>query len=479
MKLDRLNQKLFVIFLGMIHVPFLSEALWYDEAAVVTNAKNIGISEYFYGLSWLQTSPFGYFLLIKVLIGFESGIFVCRLISLIFLLITVMLVDREYLSKIKNVRLSYLALVILVINSVSLRYATDVKPYTLELLLSISLLLAAKKNQVGWLVLLSVITPLFSSTAFIVGFSAMLVYGNKYREKRNLIPLASIVFMMFLVSRFVPVNTKNVMSYEWFGNSSTSVFNGFKSFLGGIFWLPTSGTGWIPDDLATSYPLRYELSALLFLLALAIITFRQIHSSDFHVLLVSGFLLALFYIFRILPPAGRLIQGIAMLFSLLLIMSLATFRKRKLQTVVLTSIVILSVLANMKMKTSHLSPFASIENTGKTISIYSNLETAPEIQYLASKHAVELNSNILSISIFGKLEGCQEAVMQEGDRIYIRNANQLNDSELSGFVYRSINPQFGYYVAIEKVLISQIPNAQKMLECIYLYRNPEIGLAIR
>jgi hypothetical protein len=463
----------------MLHLPFLFEALWYDEAAVIINAKDMSVSEYFHGLSWLQTSPVGYFLLIKALLGLEFGILAGRFISLILLLITVMLVDREYLSKIKNVSLSYLALAIFMVNSVSLRYATDVKPYTLELFLSISFLVAAKKNQVGLLIFLSFITPLFSSTAFIVGFAALVVYGKKYRETRNLISLITIVLMMFVVSKFVPPHTRNVMTNEWFGNSSPDVYRGIRSFVGGIFWLPTSGTGWIPDDLATSYPLKYELSALIFLIALAVITFRQIRSSEFHVLLISGSLLALFNIFRILPPAGRLIQGIAMLFSLLLFTSIGTFRKSKIQTAILTPLVLISVLANMEMKTSQYSPLASIQNTGKTISVYSNLETAPEIQYLASKHSIELNWNIISISLSGELKGCQNAVMQKGDRVYLRNAGESKSFRLTGFVYRSINPQFGYYAATQKVSISQIPEAQKVLECMYLYRNPEIRLVMK
>ena len=479
MKIKRLPQKILLSLLALLHLPFLFEAFWYDEAAVLANAKIVSVSEYFHGLNWLQTIPFGFFLLVKNFISFEHGVVIGRILSLLFLIATVILIDREYLARLNNQALSYVAIAILTINSFSLRYATDVKPYTLEMLLSVSLLICAKKNKLLMLILLSFLAPMFSSTAFIVGFSALSIYGIKYREKKYLAPASIIVLMMLVVSRLVPSHTKYIMSTEWFGDSSPNIFAGVRSFIGGIFWLPTAGTGWLTDDLSTNHSFKYELSILFFLIASFMIVFRQLRNNDFHVLVLSGVILVTLNILRFLPAAGRLIQGFAILFSLLLVNSLDTFKNKKFQTVILSALVFASIFNNYSMKITSFTPMVTIESISIKKTIYSNLETAPEIQYGASRQAMIMNPNILSNSKSGKLEGCRSEILYQGDRYYLRVDINSEVPKLNGFIYTSISPGLGYYQASEQLLIRQNPNAKKMLECIYQYRNPERESATR
>ena len=479
MKIKRLHQRTFILLLAFLHVPFLFEAVWYDEAAVLANAKIVSLSEYFHGLNWLQTIPFGYFLLIKNLIQVENGILFSRISSLAFLVISLLLIDKEFLAKLRNQRFSYIAIAILMINSFSLRYGTDVKPYTLEMLLSVSLLFFAKREKTFAILILSALTPFFSSTAFVIGIPALLIYGYRYREKAYFIAATNLVLMMLLVSRFVPTNTKYVMSTEWFGDSRPSVIQGFKSFFGGIFWLPTSGTGWLSDDLTTSYTFKYEISIFVFLITSFIILFRQIRNSDLYVLIVSGFILITLNILRLLPAAGRLIQGFAILFSVLLVNSIDTFKNRKILTIIASILVATSIFSNYRMKVTNFSPLIYMSKIDTKTTTYSNLDTAPEIQYAGNRRTIIPSTNLLSISTAGNLIGCQSEIFHTGDRFYLRTKPKLMTPKIRGFVYQPLGRGFGYYHAKENQLILQDPNTTRKIECSHQYRNPERGTAIK
>lgn len=479
MKIKRLHQKTFILLLAFLHAPFLFEAVWYDEAAVLANAKIVSFSEYFHGLNWLQTIPFGYFLLIKNLIQIENGILFCRITSLIFLIMSLLLIDKEYLAKLRNQWFSYITIAILMINSFSLRYGTDVKPYTLEMLLSVSLLFFAKREKTFAILILSALIPFFSSTSFVIGVPALLIYGYRYKKKAYFIAATNLILMMLLVSRFVPTNTKYVMSTEWFGDSKPNVILGLKSFFGGIFWLPTSGTGWLSDDLTTSYQYKYEFSIFVFLITSFIILLKQIRNSDLYVLIVSSFMLITLNILRLLPAAGRLVQGFAILFSVLLVNSIDTFKNRKIFAIIASILVATSIFTNYRMKVANFTPLIYMSKINTKFTTYSNLDTAPEIQYAGNRRTIIPSTNLLSISTSRNLIGCRSKIFHIGDRFYLRTKPKLMAPKIRGFIYQPLGRGFGFYLAKENQLILQDPNAARKIECLHQYRNPEKGTAIK
>jgi len=174
--------------MSTVHVPGIFEALWYDEAAVLANAEIFGYFEANKGLNWLQTTPIGYHFLIKLILSFPAGLFLCRVLSLFSLIIAIYLADKFYLRNMNNQFLRYMSILILTINSFTLRYATDVKPYSFELLFSISILILASQQRFIRLICVSFIAPLFSSTVIILAFSAILFYGARYKNVKLIVP---------------------------------------------------------------------------------------------------------------------------------------------------------------------------------------------------------------------------------------------------------------------------------------------------
>jgi hypothetical protein len=97
----------FILLILIFQVPHVFESFWYDEAALVENLNNSSVSSYFTGLNWLQTVPFGYFLIAKVFFLSPYGVLICRSLSLLFLVLSIILVDKHLIKGKKNLNLRY------------------------------------------------------------------------------------------------------------------------------------------------------------------------------------------------------------------------------------------------------------------------------------------------------------------------------------------------------------------------------------
>lgn len=464
---------LFIIALSTFHLPGLFESLWYDEAAVLANSELINYFDTGNGLNWLQSVPIGYHILIKLLLSFDYGLFLARLLSLLSWIAAVYVVDSQFLKYLRNQCLRFVFIVTLLVNSVSLRYATDIKPYALEAFFSVLFLAIAKQEKFAKLMILSSVAPLFSSTVFILGIPSILISVIKSRNLKFLFPGALLILVTVVSSLGTSSKTRQIMSLEWFENSTISVYLGLKSFIGGILWLPTSGTGWLSDGVLNNANYRYLASGLLFCLALILMFLRLRSLSEFHVLLNSFLILALLAVFKLLPPAGRLIQGFAILFSTLVALALDTFNRTRALNIIASALFGILLLNNMYAKMIEFSTLSTIKFPITKVRIYSTLELAPELQFRLSRNGKSLEPNILGVSSTGRLEGCREDFLQKGDLYFVDGSKNNLPVPVEGMEYHKINNGIGYYKAREKVRISIYGSKYAPLECKFKYRNPE------
>lgn len=465
-----------ILTLSTVHFPGIVEALWYDEAAVLANAEIFGYLEANKGLNWLQTTPVGYHFLIKLMLSFPAGLFLCRVLSFFSLVIAIYLVDKFYLQNMNNQFLRYMSISILTINSFTLRYATDAKPYSFELLFSISILILASQQRFIRLTFVSLIAPLFSSTVIILGFSAILFYSARYKNLKLIVPGLVITLITALSAWSTPIRTRQVMSTQWFSYESVSVFANLKSFFGGILWLPTSGTGWLNDNSFSNVNSRYLVSGFLFITAVTLILTRLKASPEIYILFCSTLILLSLAVFKLLPPAGRLIQGLSVVFTILLFFALNTFKAKKSTNAIIALFIAISILNNTYDKASQ---FSTISNTGLLSSkgkSFSTLEIAPELQYRLAKVGKFLQPNIVKIGKSGRLEGCKREVMKKGDRLFLMKSYKHPPITLENLKFHQISDHFGYFEAIHEVEIVKIESDPRLLECTYTYRNPQRSL---
>ena len=451
--------------LTLIHSLFIFETSWYDESAVIANASKVSITDYFQGLSWLQSLPLGYFLVVKMLLELPHGLYLCRIVSLIALVLATIILDREFFSKLKNKYLNYLALILVMVNSFSLKYATDVKPYTAELLLSTLILVAVKKSKFKVLYPLTVLAPFIASTCFIVGISSMLVMTLRLKTKKLFAPLTILVFTTWVSSQTTPMYLRRNMANAWFGDSDSGFLPGIKTTVGALFWLPTSGMGWLPENLSQITRYYYEVSASVFVLALALIFANNAKDVNFQILATCTLVLTTLNITQILPSAGRLIQGFCVLLSILVFRSLDKSRNSNRKRISVILLGTISVAINLGAKIDSFEPYNPSINFSQTGKIFTERIGGPEIEYRALRQGLIVESNLILEIKDNFLLGCSEGRFGEKDRFYLESNQRFLFGSQNYLTFHEVSSGFGYYSSNKEISIKRSQDPMNSLIC--------------
>lgn len=483
--MTRLNKKYLVVvilFIWMVPTYLLRirYSLWYDEAAVVENAKNLKIEDLHLGLNWLQTIPLGYFLMSKSILHWSLGVEVLRLISMLSLIASVSLAIK-YLIPATTKWISKVAFAVVVLcNPISITYGTMVKPYSLDLLIAVGALILYTKKFWIPLTLLALMAPLFSNSSvlFLLALAAVMLIAQRDVIHAGCIILANLISVA--VSLYFTSNgTRNMMSQVWFGNDKQIGIQSAKSAIGNLGWFPVSGLGALPEGGSGNSYLILSLGVLTVLLFVIIqyrseLTLILVTLLLFHLLAQSAFLL---------PAAGRLMLGSSILLWLILILRVDQYKEQvqKSLTFVLIGMVFFSTLSNgLWLKTSgnsHLKEITTlVKEIPATSHIYVNLWAGPGSKYYLKDFEKQFSPNLIWFNEKAGILGCRPAALKHGDLLIfdfidietlriIGSLDSLKPLEISrGSAIFSVSKDFTF---------PGLESTMDNLSCEYAWSNPQ------
>jgi hypothetical protein len=422
--MTRFNKKnLVLVALFILIVPTyllrIRYSLWYDEAAVVENAKNLRIGDLHLGLNWLQTIPLAYFLMAKLILHWSLGVEVLRVISMLSLFASVTLTIKYLIPSTTKWIAKFTFAVLVLCNPISITYGTMVKPYALDFLIVVGALILYKREIWTPLILLALAAPLFSNSSvlFVLALAVvMLIFHRDYIHAGCIIfaNLISVTISLYFTSN----GTKNMMSQVWFGDDKQIGIQSLKSAIGNLGWFSVSGLGAIPEGGSGTNYLIFSLSILIFLLFVA---FQYRSELSLILFTVLSFHLIAQFLF-LLPAAGRLMLGSAILLWLVLILRVDQYKEKvKMSLIfVLIGMVFFSTFSNgFWLKTSgnsHLKEIASsIKEIPETSQIYVNLWAGPGSKYYLRHFENRFSSNLVWLNEKAEILGCRSATLKQGD----------------------------------------------------------------
>lgn len=460
----------FILLIFIFQVPHLFEGLWYDEAALVENVKNSPVNTYFLGLNWLQTVPFGYFLVSKVFFLTPYGLLVCRLFSLLFLVLSIILVDKNLIQGRKNPNLRYAFLFLSIVNSASIRYGTDVKPYTLELFLSILSFLVVKRQLSKKIILVILLLPFFSSTGFVLMSASLLASCVIHKKlKYVLLSLYNLAFTL-LVSMFVPLTTRSQMHTAWFGSEKSFTFDSFKGAIGNLLWYATSGFGLLSDNLGSpnSYFISATLTTIIGLVIIYYFKFELLHIT----LVLSAFIIIFLQFGHFVPIAGRLFLGFSSLVIFLFLSSLTT-KALKVISVVAICFALLVNSNSLKFNKSRISikPIDFDVNS----KIYSDLNLGPEVKFTLGNSSYSLQDNLILDVKNGNIYTCKVNLFLKGDIAFLSYpfvSNLSHSKFVSNLKVTERTEVFAKVKFLSNFKSIQPNSWDSYFECNYIFRNP-------
>jgi len=461
---------IFILLISIFQVPHIFESFWYDESALVENLKNSSVSSYFLGLNWLQTVPFGYFLIAKVFFLTPYGLIVCRLLSLFFLVLSIILVDRHLIQGKKNPNLRYTFLFLSIVNSVTIKYGTDVKPYTLELLFSVLSFLVVKSQKIKQIFLLILLIPFFSSTGFILLSASLLASGIIYRKLKYIVFFFCNLIFTFFISLLVPLTTRTQMKNVWFGTENSFTLSSLKGAIGNLLWYATSGFGLLPDNFG--WPHSYLISAALTTIIGLVIMFHFKFEILHLTLLLSGLIMIFLQFCHFAPIAGRLFLGFSLLALYLFLDSLTL---KTLRTISIISICFALIVNSQTLRVDKIRIYIKPTDINTNSKIYTDLNLGPEIKFMLGKSGFILEENLIIGVENGKIYTCKENEFNKGDMAFLSRplaSNLVNSRFDSNLKVTKITDMVtkvifqSNYTSIESQL------GEFYLECNYIFRNP-------
>jgi hypothetical protein len=469
------------VFLIVTYIYRLNYSLWYDEAAVVENARNLSILDYIDGLNWLQSIPIGYFLIAKLVLNLSFGVELLRIISLLFFILGSVIAVRFIFGKPINSILGLPLLLVLLINPISITYATMVKPYALEFLLGMTALALYKYRQFRTLIFLGLLGPLFSNTFFIMHLcigAAILLFHRKYWYA--LFVGVSSLFTQLITLQITSSKTRQIMNEVWFGGEIHTGFRTLRMALGNIGWLPVSGLGIIPEAGGSRSYLIVSLT-ILTLLFFFVVGQRD----ELRLVLVLNF--AAFIVGQTLllfPAAGRLMLSTAGLIWILIFLRLSTFTKgiQKSISWTLVSIVTFSALvsrvainpvgnSSIKSAVSYLPESATPDN------LYTNLWSGPATYFYLNELKDRFNPNTVWLENNLGLTGCTEGDLKINDVIVLDNVTtplNIPDKQIGSFEIFYEDRSSALIRVIQPLKLEKTPTFGNDLSCRYNSRNPNL-----
>jgi hypothetical protein len=460
----------FILLILIFQVPHVFESFWYDEAALVENLSNSSVSSYFTGLNWLQTVPFGYFLIAKVFFLSPYGVLICRSLSLLFLVLSIILVDKHLIKGKKNLNLRYTFLFLAIVNSAAIRYGTDVKPYTLELYFSILSLLIVKKEKIKQVFLIIVLIPFFSSTGFIILSASLLASSLIHRKMKYILICFCNLMFTFFISTLIPLTTRTQMKNVWFGLENSFTLSSFKGAIGNSLWFATSGFGLLPDNFGAPY--SYLISATL-TTAIGLIIMLHFKFEFLHLtLLLSGLMMIFLQFGHIAPIAGRLFLGFSLLVLYLFLDSLS-LKKLKIISIISICFALIVNLNTLKIDNNriYLKP-ADFDSSSK---IYTDLNLAPEVRFMLGNSRFVLRDNLILGVEKGIIYTCKEIEFNKGDIMFLSNSlirNLVDSRTFKDLIVTEATDMVTKVVFLSNYISSKSQRAESFLECKYIFRNP-------
>lgn len=455
-------------------------SLWYDEAAVVENAKNLSFSELNEGLNWLQTIPVAYFALAKFLLQYSYGVEVLRMISACAFIFGTLVIVRNLLPvETKFIYRLILAFVILG-NPISITYATMVKPYALEFLLGVLALYYFKTVNSRALVLLGIVGPLISNSTTLMYAAIVVVAFLKNKQFKSALYMAAANFLATLISLyFTAAGTREMMKSVWFGDIEGIGIQSFKSAIGNLGWLPVSGLGLIPEKGSSSLYLYSSLAILGLILA-----FACWPRTDYvKILCIAIGLIVVGQTLLLLPAAGRLMLGVSALIWLL-ILTHASQLKGKLgplvATVVLMFVTSSSLLGNFwlnSVSSSHIKEVLQVTSDQKNVGqIYTSLWAGPATRFYLDGSRDKLDPNLIWVGKETNLVACRPAILRKGDLIaldYFPTTVLKQISEVNSVKPLSISFNSGLFEVTQDFPILGLIKPELQSGCMYNWLNPQ------
>jgi len=183
------------IFIGLslsLYQFFFNRSLWIDEAALALNIINRDFSELLQPLDYKQVAPIGFLYIEKLMtIIIGKNEFALRLFPLFSHISSIILLYMVTMRLSKNRTISLLALALFSIDFILIRYATEVKQYSSDVLISLIIVystISLSFNDRRSIVIYSLVGAIsiwFSNASIVIlSVSALyILYTKIYREK--------------------------------------------------------------------------------------------------------------------------------------------------------------------------------------------------------------------------------------------------------------------------------------------------------
>jgi hypothetical protein len=479
----RWHQVFLAIMATMLLITYflkVKQGAWYDEAALIDNAKNKNIEELRSGLNWLQTIPIGYFVLAKSILQIGIGVEILRVISMVaFLLGTIVAVRNLFPADVSSYHKSIFAFAVLC-NPISITYATMVKPYAIEFLMGIIGLSLFKREKYRALILLALIGPMFSNTTGILLASIAVVMFLKYKRLVNSAMIIMCVGASTLLSlHFTAPGTREMMKTVWFGDIQQVGLLSLKSAIVSLGWLPVSGLGLLPESGSSQG--YFFLSTFLFLIAFAF----NLRSDLSWVLFTALGICVLAQTLLLIPITGRLVLGISGLIWCLIIVSISRLPRFSIvaSTLIFLGVANSALNSAVWMNGNGNSDVKEVVTAIKTNTdrnqIFTNVWAAPATHFYLNDSSLNFSSNIIWIGENSRLVACQKTELQESSLIFLDN---VSNSTLVGvgelpYLEKMITiDNTGVYKVNKTHPIPGLTEPDKEISCMYHWSNPRFPL---
>ena len=454
--------------------------LWYDEAAVVENAKNLKISDLHEGLNWLQTIPVGYFLMAKMLLHWSLGVEILRLISLFSLTGSVALAIKNLFPANTKWTSKFSFAVLVLCNPISITYGTMVKPYALDCLIAVTGIILYKRQAWKFLSLLALVSPLFSNSSvlFILALAvAIFVLQREYIHAGFIffLNLTSVLISLYFTSN----GTKNMMLEVWFGNERHIGIQSLKSAIGNLGWFPVSGLGILPEG---GSGINYLILSLTILILLFFLLAQYRSELTLILVVVLLFHLTAQFLF-LLPAAGRLMLGSSVILWLVLILRIDHYiqRVRTSLIFVFISMVFFSTFSeDLLLKpsgNSHVKETTfALKEIPQTTHIYVNLWAGPASKYYLRDFTKQFSPNMIWMNEKAEIQGCRPAALHKGDLIVIdfmgvETLRKIDQDEHLKLI--NVSQNSALLEVAKDFTIPGLHSTLNILSCKYAWSNPQ------
>lgn len=482
---NRSHQVFFATVTAMLLVTYIlkiRQGLWYDEAALIDNAKNKNIEELRMGLNWLQTIPIGYFLLAKSVLQIGIGVEILRVFSIVaFISGTIVATRNLFPTYVSSFHKSIFAFAVLC-NPISITYATMVKPYAFEFLMGIVGLSLFKREKYRALVYLALIAPMFSNTTGILLVAIAVMILLKYKKIFNSALIVMCVGASTLLSlHFTAPGTREMMKSVWFGDIQQVGLSSLKSSIGSLGWLPVSGLGLLPESGSTQGYFFLSTIIFVFLIAFAL----YLRSDLSWVLFTALGICVLAQTLLVIPITGRLVLGISGLIWCLIIVSMSRLPRF---SVVAATLIFLGVTnsalnsgvwINENGNSDVKEVVTAIKTSIDRNQIFTNLWAAPATHFYLNDSSLKFSPNIIWIGENSSLVACQKTELQESSLIFLDNVSNstlVGVSALPHLEKLITIDNTGVYKVNKTHPIPGLAEPDKEISCMYHWSNPRFPL---